>query len=284
MLRLGVCFNYGAGGVGVQLPKSVTWYRRAVDAPRPAGPPSVEVVEATYALAELLRCGGAGVAVNPTEAAQLYRAAADTGHSLAQYSVGMCLQRGFGVGRDPVEAVAWFLRAADCGDAPAQVQAGYCLCWGVGCAVNKTAAFVHYRRAAAAGYPAGLFHTAQCHRDGVGTPRDLVAAVTFFVQARDAGHPWAGEDLIETLPLLTPSQRASMEPLLRAPPPLIPPPPVGGEGAFGESPLPTKEEVAGMGTAALKRLLQGRGVGDIAGVVEKAKLVERALALIGEGQ
>ena len=38
-----------------------------------------------------------------------------------------------------------------------------------------------------------------------------------------------------------------------------------------------------MGTAALKRLLQGRGV-DIAGVVEKAKLVERALVLIGEGQ
>ena len=35
-----------------------------------------------------------------------------------------------------------------------------------------------------------------------------------------------------------------------------------------------------MGTGALKRLLQGRGV-DIAGIVEKAQLVELALAAIG---
>ena len=36
-----------------------------------------------------------------------------------------------------------------------------------------------------------------------------------------------------------------------------------------------------MGTGALKRLLQGRGV-DIAGIVEKARLIELALAVIGE--
>lgn len=59
-----------------------------------------------------------------TEAAKLYRLAADQGTPVAQSNLGLMYQSGRGVPRSYPEAVMWFRRAADQGDAEAQSNLG----------------------------------------------------------------------------------------------------------------------------------------------------------------
>jgi TPR repeat protein len=59
--------------------------------------------------------GTHGVEKDEHEAAKWYRLAADQGHAVAQYSLGVCYSNGTGVVKDEREAVKWYRLAADQG-------------------------------------------------------------------------------------------------------------------------------------------------------------------------
>lgn len=69
-------------------------------------------------------CWGCGVQRNKEMAADLYRRAADQGHSDSQYCLGILYSDGEGVAQDEVEAAAWFRKAAEQGNMSAMVSLG----------------------------------------------------------------------------------------------------------------------------------------------------------------
>ena len=75
--------------------------------------------EAQFNLAQLYD-RGRGAAADPSEAARLYRAAADQGHAGAQVNLGRLYRDGRGVARDDAAAAGWYQRAADRGQPIAQ--------------------------------------------------------------------------------------------------------------------------------------------------------------------
>ena len=276
MTDLGICYKFGKGGVGVDAAEAALWYTRATEARNPSVVAHCNLAICYYR--------GDGVLKNLPEAARLWRIAAEMGDPDAQYELGMCLQRGQGVPYNPVEACTWLKRAADAGNASAQCNMGYALQNGLGVPEDKAAGVVYFRRAADQGHAEAIFNLGVCHENGDGVPRDLPQAVAWFTRARDAGDSFAATALAEVFPTLTPAERAAADQLLAAPLPRTVAPvfaPAGaGTGGAGTPPA-TRADVLTMGTGALKRLLQGRGV-DIARINEKAHLIELALAAIGE--
>jgi TPR repeat protein len=59
-----------------------------------------------------------------SHAAEWYRKAADQGHTLAQFNLGVMYGRGQGFGRDRERSRFWLTRAAEAGDAGAQYMLG----------------------------------------------------------------------------------------------------------------------------------------------------------------
>lgn len=64
---------------------------------------------------------GTGVAKNEQEAVRYLKEAADQGHSLAQYYLGLSYANGTGVIKNEQEAVRYYKMAADQGDEDAQL-------------------------------------------------------------------------------------------------------------------------------------------------------------------
>ena len=271
MLRLGICYEFGKGGVVVDDAEAVHWYTRATEARNPPAEAYCNLANCYYR--------GEGVLKNLPEAARLYRIAAEMGHIGSQYRLGMCLQQGEGVPYNPVEAFTLLKRAADAGHAKAQGEVGYALLNGLGVPEDKAAAVLYYRRSADQGNATAMFNLGVCYENGDGVLRNIPHAVAWFTRARDAGYAPAAKHLAEIAPHLTPATRAEVDQLLAAPLPRPAPTAFAGTGGAG-APPPTRADVLTMGTGALKRLLQGRGV-DIAGINEKAQLIELALAAIG---
>ena len=67
---------------------------------------------------------GEGVLQDATEAVRWFRLAAEQGHAIAQYNLGVKYDTGEGVPKDYAEAVRWFRLAAEQGDASAQYNLG----------------------------------------------------------------------------------------------------------------------------------------------------------------
>jgi TPR repeat protein len=70
---------------------------------------------------------GRGVAKDETEAARLFRKAADAGNAIAMNSLGGMYRDGRGVAKDETEAVRLFRKAAEAGNAIAMAQLGFCV-------------------------------------------------------------------------------------------------------------------------------------------------------------
>ncbi len=104
--------------------------------------------EAQFNLAQLVD-GGRGVAADPVEAARLYRAAAEMGHTGAQVNLGRMYSDGRGVARDDSEAVRWYRRAAELGQPIAQFNLAQMYAAGDGVQQDDAAAYVWYSIAAA---------------------------------------------------------------------------------------------------------------------------------------
>jgi hypothetical protein len=93
--------------------------------------------------------GYGGVARDFAEAARVYRLAADQGHALAQYFLGLMFEYGQGVAQDYAEAVRLYRLAADQGLADAQSDLGAMFSKGQGVAKDNAEAAQLYRLAGA---------------------------------------------------------------------------------------------------------------------------------------
>ena len=202
MINLGSCYEFGKGGVGVDAAEAVHWYTRATEARNPPAEAFNNLASCYYR--------GEGVRKNLSEAARLYRIAAEMGHTLAQYGLGVCLQRGEGVLYNPKESFTWMKRAADAGHADAQCMVGYALLIGLGVPEDKAAGIVYFRRAANQGDGQAMYNLGWCYEIGDGVPRDVPQAVAWFMRARDAGYPAAATALSQIAAAVPPALHAAL--------------------------------------------------------------------------
>src|SRR6266700_3359375 len=86
------------------------------------------------------------------EAVNWFRKAADQGHAVAQFSLGVVYKKGRGVEKNEREAVAWFRKAAEQGDTAAQSDLGAMYRDGRGVEKNAREAVAWFRKAADQGY------------------------------------------------------------------------------------------------------------------------------------
>lgn len=94
---------------------------------------------------------GLGKPVDPAQAAQWHRRAAERGHVLGAHNLGNAYSAGRGVPLDPALAVRWWTQAAEQGDAITQLRLGEAYEAGRGVAQDADAAVAWYRRAAERG-------------------------------------------------------------------------------------------------------------------------------------
>ena len=233
MNELGICYEFGMGGVGVDAAEGAHWYTRAVEASIPPAEAYCNLANCYYR--------GYGVLKNLSEAARLWRIAAEMGDPDAQYRLGLCLEVGKGVPYNPVEAFKWHKRAADAGLALAQVEVGKSLLAGLGVPEDKAAGVAYFRRSADQGVAAAMFNLGLCYCTGFGVPRDKPQSAVWFTRARDAGFSDAATALAEIAPTLTPAMRAKVDQLAA----LLPHTPTsasagasGGAGGAGAPPPP----------------------------------------------
>jgi TPR repeat protein len=93
-------------------------------------------------------CTGNGVAQDIAQGVTWYEAAAQQGHTVAQYNLAVMLGRGQGREADPKKAAEWFQKAAEQGMAEAQIALGDALMSGNGVAQDRDMAVHWYQHAA----------------------------------------------------------------------------------------------------------------------------------------
>lgn len=148
-LLLGKAYEEGKG-VKRDFLSAANWYKLAL---------RQGDVEATYRLARLVHRGGGKLAQSPDLAAQLYRRAAQQGHSGAQNWLGFCYQFGFGLTLDYARAVNW------------------------------------YRKLAEQGFPAARNNLGMLYLSGKGVSQDLLKAAQLFRAAVKQRYSWAENNL-----------------------------------------------------------------------------------------
>lgn len=127
-----------------------------------------------------------------------YRAA-ESGHALAQYQVGLCLLNGVGIVQNVEEAVSWFQKAVEQGNVQAQYQLGLCYADGIGVTKDPFAAMSWFHRAAEQGYAPAQFRTGFCWKMGLGTNKDLSKAQQWYRLAAEQGNHAAQNNLAEMM-------------------------------------------------------------------------------------
>ena len=91
---------------------------------------------------------GKGVPRDFGRAFDYLKIAADGGHVLSRYGLGMVFFRGEGTKADSAMALRWFLKAAEGGLAQAQQEVSVFFCNGVGCQADPAKAFYWCQKAA----------------------------------------------------------------------------------------------------------------------------------------
>jgi hypothetical protein len=143
-------------------------------------------IEAEVALGNLYESGQSVLPLDPAQAAEWYRRAADKGHAGAAMNLAMMYFDGQGVRRDVPQAVAWYERAADRGDAIARFSLGTIYESGADrIARDNAKAASWYRKAADDGLGSAQYRLALMYRDGRGVPRDRIQVLTWLRKAAD---------------------------------------------------------------------------------------------------
>lgn len=168
---------------------------------------------AQFDLGRLLH--GQGTALSLAEAAEWFRKAADQSLAEAQYNLAVQLSMGQGVAKDEVEAARWMLAAADQGLAEAQFGYSKLLTRGQGVEPDVDQAILWLRRAATREHADAQYALALAHNSGHGVPQDPVQVFFWLSLAAEGGQPKAKVDRDRIEKLMTPSQLAEVEKLLR---------------------------------------------------------------------
>ena len=186
MYNLGVCYEYGEGGLTedeVDEVKAVEWYQKAAEAGYAA---------AMWDLGYAYRWGEGGLTRDETKAVEWYRKAAEAGYANARamYNLGVDYKYGKGgLTMDHTKAVEWYRKAAEAGDAEAMGGLGCAYLWGDGGLTRDEAKAVEwYRKAAEAGYAGAMSSLGYAYEFGQwGLTEDTSKAVEWYRKAAEAG-------------------------------------------------------------------------------------------------
>ena len=134
---------------------------------------------------------GRGVPQDYAEAMKWYRKAADQGHAMAQFNLGLMYYYGRGVPQDYAEAMKWYRKAADQGHARAQFNLGIMYYDYKGVRQNYAEAMKWYRKAADQGHARAQFNLGLMYYDGKGVPQNYAEnyaeAMKWFRKAAEQG-------------------------------------------------------------------------------------------------
>lgn len=140
-------------------------------------------LNAQLALAEYCK----NVQKNCASAFHWWHRAAESGHPMAQYQVGIYLLNGFGVAQNMEEAVTWLRKAVEQGDAQAQFLLGFCYSRGFGVTKDPVTALSWFQRSAEQGYVQAQYKMGTCCQNGNGTDKNLPKALKWYRLAAEQG-------------------------------------------------------------------------------------------------
>ena len=191
MCNLGVCYEYGQGGLTKDEAKAVEWYQKAVEAGN---------ARAMNNLGTCYYNGQGGLTKDEAKAVEWYKKAAEAGDATAMWDLGCAYRWGQGgLTRDEAKAVEWYRKAAEAGyaNARAMCNLGYAYEFGRwGLTKDEAKAVQWYRKAAEAGYAEAMYQLGLCYKYGQGgLTKDETKAVEWYRKAAEAGDATAMCDL-----------------------------------------------------------------------------------------
>jgi len=143
--------------------------------------------EAQYALGNWYG-HGIGVRKNYKRAYGYFLSAAKQGHPLAQYELASALEMGKGTERNPNEAFRWYHAAASGGNADAESELARCYLYGIGTRRNHKKAAEWCHKAAKSGKPDAQHALGYCYQQGQGVIRNRKQAIRWYKKAAQQGH------------------------------------------------------------------------------------------------
>ena len=124
---------------------------------------------------------------NFVDALNCYLAAAQAGHDMAQYKLGLLYAKGDGTKKDLCEAVKWFGLSADQGNANAQYNLGVCYEYGYGVKQDCAEAIRLYELSANQENVNAQYNLGFCYESGKGVQQDYKEALKWYRKAARGG-------------------------------------------------------------------------------------------------
>jgi len=115
-----------------------------------------------------------------SEAVKWYQKAAEQGHALAQFNLGVMYSLGRGVPQDDAKAVQWYEKAAEQDDKDAQVNLGSLYAMGQGVTQSDAEAIKWYCKAAVKGHTDAQYNLGMMYSVRHGVPQDNEKAVATY--------------------------------------------------------------------------------------------------------
>jgi uncharacterized protein len=110
-------------------------------------------------------------------------AEAQNDNPVAQFNLGLAYQTGDGVEMDPIQAGEWYRKAAELGYVPAMINQAFLKAE----SGEQQEALRLYTQAAELGEVVAQLELAERYRDGIGTSRDPIAAAQWYQRAAEQG-------------------------------------------------------------------------------------------------
>lgn len=194
-LDLGDCYRNGDGVEENEI-LAMTWYKKAIELGELDGnyeikeqaEETIEAIKRDNATAQAFDYYESG---NYQVAVSSFKAAANSGDSVAMFMLGLCYERGNGVGQNYYEAVNWYRKAADNGDALALEFLGDCYSEGNGVAQNDREAVRLYRKASESGNVDAKAKLGVCYISGIGISENFDYGVQLIEEAAEEGSEYA---------------------------------------------------------------------------------------------
>ena len=189
MYKLGVCYDFGKGGLKKDDVKAVEWYQKAAEAGN---------ANAMMSLGVCYDFGQGGLTEDEAKAMEWWKKAAEAGDATAMHNLGYAYGCGQGgLTKDEAKAVEWYQKAAEAGNASAMNRLGSAYAYGRGGLKKDDAKAVEwYQKAAEAGGARAMYNLGSAYADGrEGLKKDDVQAVVWWRKAAEAGNATAMCDL-----------------------------------------------------------------------------------------
>ena len=133
------------------------------------------------------------------EAVKCWSEAAEQGHAVAQFFLGVCYDSGIAVTEDSEKAFDLYAKSAEQGYPGAQTQLGLFYATGRGVAQDYNMAVEWWHKAAEQGDPDAQFNMGLCYEDGNGVTQDSEKAEEWYTKAAELGHEKAKQKLAGTV-------------------------------------------------------------------------------------